>query len=102
LDQQKGFSGNIGEQALKGIVDYHAKKHKRQPDKLAEQCAIREYESNFIKCVMTDISSQIGMSTHSSKTNTMSPVTVGTELPSYFLTTSYQLPNDFPDFTSFV
>ena len=30
---------------------------------------IREYESNVIKYVMTDISSQIGVSTHSSKTN---------------------------------
>jgi hypothetical protein len=34
-----------------------------------EQCAIREYESNVIKYVMTDILSQIGVSTHSSKNN---------------------------------
>ena len=63
------FSGNIGEQALKGIVKNHAEKTQRRPDKFAEQCAIRKYESNVIKYVMTDISSQIGVSTHSSKTN---------------------------------
>ncbi len=59
------FSGNIGEGALKGIVKDHAEKH----NKFAEQCAVCEYESNVIKYVMTDISSQIGVSTHSSKTN---------------------------------
>ncbi len=63
------FSGNIGEQALKGIVKDHVEKTQRQPEKFAEQCAIHEYESNVIKYVMTDISSQIGVSTHSSKTN---------------------------------
>ena len=47
----------------------HAEKTQRQPDKFAEQCAIHKYESNVIKYVMTDISSQIGVSTHSSKTN---------------------------------
>jgi hypothetical protein len=46
-----------------------AEKTKLQPDKFAEQCAIHEYESNVIKYVMTDIPSQIGVSTHSSKTN---------------------------------
>ncbi len=50
-------------------MNNHAEKTQRQPDKFAEQCAIREYESNVIKYVMTDISSQIGVSTHSSKTN---------------------------------
>ncbi len=63
------FSGNIGEWALKGIVKDHAEEAQGQPDKFAEQCAIWEYESNVIKYVMTDISSQIGVSTHSSKTN---------------------------------
>jgi hypothetical protein len=63
------FSGNIGEWALKGIVKNHAEKTQRGPDKFAEQCASCEYESNVIKYVMTDISSQIGVSTHSSKTN---------------------------------
>jgi hypothetical protein len=63
------FSGNIGERALKGIVKDHAEKTQRRPDKFAEQCAIREYESNVIKYVMTDIISQIGVSTNSSKTN---------------------------------
>jgi hypothetical protein len=61
------FSGNIGEWALKGIVKDHAEKTQRQPDNFAEQCAICEYESNVIKYVMTDISSQICVSTHSSK-----------------------------------
>ncbi len=63
------FSGNIGEQALKGIVKDQAEKTQRRPDIFAEQCAIREYESNVIKYVMTDISCQIGVSTNSSKTN---------------------------------
>jgi hypothetical protein len=63
------FSGNIGQQALKGIIKDHAEKTQRQPDTFAKQCAICKYESNIIKYVMTDISSQIGVSTHSSKTN---------------------------------
>ncbi len=62
-------SGNIGEQALKEIMKDHAEKTQRRPDKFVEQCAIRKYESNVIKYVMTDISSQIGVSTYSSKTN---------------------------------
>jgi hypothetical protein len=60
---------NIEEWALKGIVKDHAEKAQRQPDKFAQQCAICKYESNVIKYVMTDISSHIGVSTHSSKTN---------------------------------
>ncbi len=63
------FSGTIGEWALKRILKDHAEKTKRQPDKFAEQCAICTYESNVIKYAITDISSQIGVSTHSSKTN---------------------------------
>ncbi len=47
----------------------HADKTQRRPDKFAEQCAVCKYESNVIKYVMTDISSQIGVSTHSPKTN---------------------------------
>jgi hypothetical protein len=50
-------------------VTDHAEKTQRQPDKFAEQCAVHKYESNVIKYVMTDVSSQIGISTHSSKTN---------------------------------
>ncbi len=61
------FLGNKGERALEGIVKDHAEKTQRRPDKIAEQCAICEYERNVIKSVMTDISSQIGVSTHSSK-----------------------------------
>jgi hypothetical protein len=63
------FSGNVGKRALKGIVKDHAEKIQRQPDKFSEQCAIGEYESDVIKYVMTDISSQISASTYSSKTN---------------------------------
>ncbi len=63
------FSGNIGEQALKRIVKDRAEKTQRRPDKFSEQCAIREYESNVIKYVMTDISSQISVSPHSAKTD---------------------------------
>ncbi len=54
---------------MNGIVQDYAEKTQRQPDKFAEQCAIFEYENNVIKYVMTDISSQIGASTHSLKTN---------------------------------
>ncbi len=59
----------MGEWALKGFINDHAEKTQRQPDKFAEQRAIREYESNVIKYVMTDISSQTGVSTHLSITN---------------------------------
>ncbi len=63
------FSGNIGEWALKGIVKDHAEKMQRRPDKFAEQYAIGEYESNVMIYFMNDISSQIGVSMHSPKTN---------------------------------
>jgi hypothetical protein len=42
---------------------------KTHKGKFTEQCAIREHENNIIKYVITDISSYIGVSTHSSKTN---------------------------------
>ncbi len=63
------FSGNIGEKALKGIVNNHAEKIQRQPDNFLEQCVICKYESNVNKFIMTDISSQIGVSRHSTKKN---------------------------------
>ncbi len=63
------FSGNIGERALKEIVKDHAEKTQRRADKFAEQCAKREYETNVIKYVMTDIPNQIGVSTYSSTNN---------------------------------
>jgi hypothetical protein len=56
------FSGNIGEHALKGIVKDYADKTQRQPDKFAEQCAIRKYKKSVIKYVMTDMSNSIGAS----------------------------------------
>ncbi len=61
------FSAYIVERTLKGIVMDHAEKTQRKPDKFAEQHAIPEYESNTIKYVVTDNSSQIGVSRHSSK-----------------------------------
>ncbi len=57
LGSVNNFSGNIGERALKGIVKDHAEKTQRQPDKIAEQRATCEYESNVIKNFMTDVSS---------------------------------------------
>ncbi len=47
----------------------HEEKTQRRPDKFAKPCAVHKYKSNVIKYVMTDISIQIGVSTHSSKTN---------------------------------
>jgi hypothetical protein len=55
--------------ALRGIVKGHAENIQRRPENFGEQCAIRKYESNVIKYIMTDISSQIGVSTHYSKTS---------------------------------
>ncbi len=55
----------MGEWALKENFICHAEKTQWRPDKVAEKCAICKYESNAIKYVMTDISSQIGVSTHS-------------------------------------
>jgi hypothetical protein len=63
------FSGNIGKWALKEIDNDHAEITQRQPDKFAEQCAIRKYECNVVKYVMNDISNQIDVSTHSSNNN---------------------------------
>ncbi len=63
------FSGNIGERALMGIVKDHAEKTQRQQGKFTEQWAICKYESNVIKYIVIYISSHIGVSTHSSKTN---------------------------------
>ena len=58
------FSGQIGERALKAIVKDHAARTQRRPATFAEQCAVREYESNVIKYVMTDLSNQLGVSAH--------------------------------------
>ncbi len=58
------FCGQIGEHALKGIVKDHAARTQRRPANFAEQCAIREFESNVIKYVLTDLSNQLGVSAH--------------------------------------
>ena len=58
------FSGQIGERALKAIVKDHAARTQRRPANFAEQCAIREFENNVIKYVMTDLSNQLGVSAH--------------------------------------
>jgi hypothetical protein len=50
-------------------VKDHAEKTQRRPDKFVEQSDVCKYESNAIKYFMTDISSQISVSTHSPKTN---------------------------------
>jgi hypothetical protein len=56
------FSGHIGERPLNGSVKDHAERTQQQPDNFAEQCAIREYESNVTKNVMIDLSRQLGVS----------------------------------------
>ena len=55
------FSGQIGERALKGIVKDHAARTQKRPGSFAEQCAIREYERNVLKYVMTDLENQLGV-----------------------------------------
>jgi hypothetical protein len=55
------FSGHIGEWALKGIIKDHDACTQKQPGSFAEQCAIREYENNVLKYVMTDLDDQIGV-----------------------------------------
>ncbi len=57
------FCGQIGEQALKGIVKDHAQQTQRRPDTFAQQCALREYETNLLRYVMCDIEGQLGLST---------------------------------------
>jgi hypothetical protein len=53
---------------VEGNSERSCRKTQRQPDEFAKQCATRKYKSNDIKYVMTDISSETGVSTHSSKT----------------------------------
>ena len=43
--------GQIGEQALKGIVKDHAQQTQQRPDLFAQQCALREYETNLLRYV---------------------------------------------------
>jgi hypothetical protein len=57
------FCGKIGEQALKGIVKDHAQQTQRRPDSFAQQCALREYETNLLRYVTSDIEGQLGLST---------------------------------------
>jgi hypothetical protein len=56
------FCGQIGEQALKGIVKDHAEQTQQRPDSFAQQCALREYETNLLRYVMSDINEQLGLS----------------------------------------
>jgi hypothetical protein len=42
------FCGQIGEQALKDIVKDHAQQMQQRPDSFAQQCALREYETNLL------------------------------------------------------
>jgi len=57
------FCRQIGERALKGIVKDHAQQTQRRPDSFAQQCALREYETNLLRYVMTEIEGQLGFST---------------------------------------
>ncbi len=57
------FCGQIGEQPLTGTVKDHAQQTQRRPDSFAQQCALREYETNLLRCVMSDIDGQLGLST---------------------------------------
>jgi hypothetical protein len=57
------FCRQIGERALKGIVKDHAQQTQRRPDSFAQQCALREYETNLLRYVMSDIDGQLGLST---------------------------------------
>ena len=57
------FCGQIGEQILTGTVKDHAQQTQRRPDSFAQQCALREYETNLLRCVMSDIDGQLGLST---------------------------------------
>jgi len=56
------FCGQIGEQALKGIVKDHAQQTQRRPDSFAQQCALREYETNLVRYVMSELDCQLGLS----------------------------------------
>jgi len=56
------FCGQIGEQALKGIVKDHAQQTQRRPDSFAQQCALWEYETNLVRYVMSELDCQLGLS----------------------------------------
>jgi len=56
------FAGQIAERTLKAIVKDHTARIPRCPATFAEQCAVREYESNVIKYDMADLSNQLGVS----------------------------------------
>ena len=57
------FCRQIGERALKGIVKDHAQQTQRMPDLFDQQCELREYETNLLRYVMSDIDGQCGLST---------------------------------------
>ena len=56
------FCGQIGERALKGIVKDHAQRTQRRPDTFAQQCALREYETNLLRYVMSEINAPLKLS----------------------------------------
>jgi hypothetical protein len=64
------FCGQIGEQALKGIVKDHAQQTQQQPDSFAQQCALQEYETNLLRYVMSEINGQIGLSQQTESVST--------------------------------
>ena len=56
------FCGQIGERALKGIVKDHAQRTQQRPDTFAQQCALREYETNLLRYVMSEINAPLKLS----------------------------------------
>jgi hypothetical protein len=56
------FCGQIVKRALKGIVKDHAQRTQRQPDTFAQQCALREYETNLLRYVISEINGQLRLS----------------------------------------
>jgi hypothetical protein len=69
------FCGKIGEQALKGIVKDRAQQTQRRPNSFAQQCALREYETNLLRYVMSEINGQIGLSQQTESVSTTVVIT---------------------------
>ncbi len=63
------ISGQIGEQALKAIVKDHAGKTQWRPDKIVEQCAIREYKARQLDFIIKDVSIQLGINRKNERTD---------------------------------
>ena len=53
----------------RGIVKDHAARTQKRPGSFTEQCAIREYERNVLKYVMTDLEHTIGVQSFGKKSD---------------------------------